>query len=142
VTTAADPSRRALYEAIAALRRVEWSAQAGMKCPACSRPKAYGIHVCSCPLNLAFKAALKAGVAEVPRSGVNTPAPGPFSLSEIPLEEWARWKWMEVTTGGDRARQFLRGLERTPDEVRDALEAYASLKEEHPALFEQGSARP
>jgi hypothetical protein len=135
-------SRRALEEAVAALRRVEWTAQGGMKCPGCSRPKAYGIHVCSCPLNLAFKAAMKAGVTASAPVADTRPSPGPFSLSEIPLDEWARWKWIEATTGGDRTRQFLRGLERTPDEVREALDTYASLKEEHPALFEQGSARP
>lgn len=136
-----DPVRRALEEAMSALRRVEWSAQAGVKCPACGRPKAYGQHVCACPVGIALKAARKVGVmtaAVAPASG----ASGPCSLAEIPIEEWARWRWIEVTTGGDRTRQFLRAKERTPDEVREALEHYASLRAEYPALFEQGSAQP
>ena len=134
--------RRAVEDAAAALRRIEWSAQAGSKCPACSRPRAYGVHVCSCPINLAFRSLVKAGV-EVPRQDASpAPASGPFALNEIPLLEWARWVWMEVTAAGDRRRMFLRGKERTPDEIAAAIRSYESLQAADPELFQQGAALP
>lgn len=57
-----DKMRSALDQALVALRRLEWSGGAGTRCPGCQRPRGYGAHACSCPINLAFKASIKAGV--------------------------------------------------------------------------------
>lgn len=139
--------RKALDASLAALRRLEWCAQAGTKCPACGRPKNYG-HSCSCPTHLAFKAAKSAGV-EVPLSRGEAPGPlelvrptGAVALHEITLEQWARWRWVDCTVGGDRHRQFLVTTAREPDEVSDAIDTYRKLRTEHPGLFAHDSAHP
>lgn len=42
------------------------------------------------------------------------------TLKEITDMEWVVYEWIEVTTGGDTERKFIRGRERTPDEAATA----------------------
>jgi hypothetical protein len=139
---------RALLEALDALRQIEWSAQGGTKCPRCGRARAYGQHVCSCPIALAFKSARSAG-AQVPPPRTDAPGPvelvrpiGQVGLREITLEQWARWRWVDVTAGGDRERTFLAIAAREPAEVADALATYKALRAEAPGLFPHDNAHP
>lgn len=129
---------------IYAVRRVEWSASHG-KCPACARSRAYGVHVCSCPVGLALKKATAAKFAIPPRPSdtpLIDPPKGDVSLKEIGLEDWLRWRWTEVTAGGDKARRFTRGKERTPDEVAEVLQKLDIIRELAPGLFPEEGAHP
>ena len=43
--------------------------------------------------------------------------PSERPLSTISALEWVRWKWLEVTQQDDRARLFVIGRLRTPEEA-------------------------
>ena len=47
------------------------------------------------------------------------------NLSEFTRSEWVQYKWIEITTFGDRERKFVRGYQRSPDEVEQASKDYA-----------------
>jgi hypothetical protein len=135
----------ALASLVYALRRLEWGGLAGVKCPACGRSRQYGQHVCSCPIGIALKKAITVGwpvpllrASDQPQE----PSKGPFTLAELTLEEWARWRWAEMTASGDKVRTFQRGKERTPDEVAQALQQFDVIREQLPGLFPEGSAHP
>ena len=46
-------------------------------------------------------------------------------LSEFTRSEWIQNKWVEVTTVGDVERVFVRGHQRSPDEVEHAAKDFA-----------------
>ena len=55
------------------------------------------------------------------------------SLSEITRKEWIIWQWFDVGEMGMQERNFIRGLERSPDEALEAAEEWdflQSVKEE------------
>jgi hypothetical protein len=50
-------------------------------------------------------------------------------LSEISREEWISYQWADVTQMGDSERVFLRGYQRTPDEMYNAMMEWEETEE-------------
>jgi hypothetical protein len=49
------------------------------------------------------------------------------TLLDITRSEWIAYKWLDVTTLGDKERMFIRGYMRTPPEAKIAGEEWDIL---------------
>jgi hypothetical protein len=43
------------------------------------------------------------------------------ALSQLTREEWIKNNWIDVTQMGDSERMMLQGMQRTPDEMYNAM---------------------
>jgi hypothetical protein len=59
------------------------------------------------------------------------------ALSQLTREEWIKNNWIDVTQMGDSERMMLQGMQRTPDEMYNAMMEWDMMEWEETAEFRE-----